>query len=255
MYVDESGDYGITNSPTPIVVLTGLIVHESNWRSCLSKIVEFRRETKKAYGLPVRGEMHAAKFLFKPGPHSSIAKHDRLKIVRDFADLLASMPDLCAINVIVNKTGKSSTQDVFEIAWTTLLQRFENTLKRFNFPGSNAASAAGAYGMIFPDNTDNKRLKTLMRRMRHFNPVPHLQGIGVGMRDMPLSQIVEDPNFRRSEDSFLVQAADLIAFLLYQQEKPSSYMKSKSGHNYFKKLKPILCKVASSSDPFGVVRR
>jgi hypothetical protein len=255
MYVDESGDYGIERSPTSKVVLTGLVVHESQWRNCLTRIVKYRQASMSAFGLPVRKEVHAAEFLFKPGPDASIAKHDRLKIIRDFADLLASMADLVAINVVVSKVSKRTSQEVFEIAWTTLIQRFENTLRRCNFPGSHAAGSAGAYGMIFPDNTDNKRLRALMRKMRHYNPVPHMIGVGVGARDMPLLHVVEDPNFRTSGDSFFVQAADLIAFLLYQQECPSSYMKKKSGHNYFKRLEPILCKVASSTDRLGIVRR
>jgi hypothetical protein len=51
-----------------------------------------------------------------------------------------------------------------------------------------------------------------------------------------------------------VQAADLVAFLLYQFVCPSAYVKKKSAENYLKRLEPVLCKVASPRDPLGIVR-
>jgi len=33
MYVDESGDTGLTNSPVDYFVLSGLIIHELRWRT------------------------------------------------------------------------------------------------------------------------------------------------------------------------------------------------------------------------------
>ena len=39
MYVDESGDTGLVNSPTAYFVLSGIIVHESNWRQFLNHLV------------------------------------------------------------------------------------------------------------------------------------------------------------------------------------------------------------------------
>ena len=32
MYVDESGDCGLQNSPTRYLVLTGLVIHELRWQ-------------------------------------------------------------------------------------------------------------------------------------------------------------------------------------------------------------------------------
>ena len=68
-----------------------------------------------------------------------------------------------------------------------------------------------------------------------------------------LASLIEDPSLRDSENSYFVQATDLAAFLLYQRLAPNVYMRRKSGHNYFKRLDPILCKVASSTDPNGIV--
>jgi hypothetical protein len=46
MYVDESGDCGMTKSPSRYFVLTGLVVHEVRWTDCLEKLIEFRRRMR-----------------------------------------------------------------------------------------------------------------------------------------------------------------------------------------------------------------
>jgi len=43
MYVDESGDSGIVNSPTNYFVLTGMVMHELRWNDYLSRIIELRK--------------------------------------------------------------------------------------------------------------------------------------------------------------------------------------------------------------------
>ena len=43
MYVDESGDTGLANSPTRYFVLSGIVVDESRWREFINALVAFRR--------------------------------------------------------------------------------------------------------------------------------------------------------------------------------------------------------------------
>lgn len=251
MYVDESGDPGIVGSPSNYYVLSGLVVHELRWQSYLDQLIQFRGRMQNAFGLRVREEIHAASLITRPGPLVRIRRNDRLTIIRSFANELASMNELNAINVVVDKSNKASPSDVFVFAWTALLQRFENTISSRNFPGP---ANPDERGMVFPDNTDNKRVTQLLRQMRRYNPVPHQQRFGIGFRNLMISHLIEDPSFRESAHSYFIQAADLIAYLLLQKLDPNSYMKRKSGHNYFNRLDPILCKVASSSDPQGIVR-
>jgi len=59
---------------------------------------------------------------------------------------------------------------------------------------------------------------------------------------------------RNSADSYIIQAADTVAYFLKQANDPSNYLRQKGGHNYFSRLEPVLCKAASPRDPFGVVR-
>lgn len=249
MYVDESGDPGLMNSPTRYYVLTGLVLHELRWRAVLDQIVEFRRQTRDTYGLKLREELHAARMINNPGALVRIPRHHRLAILRDFADTLASIPDINILNVVVDKQGKSLSYGVFENAWKVLIQRFEDTIAHRNFRGPlNPDDRA----MIFPDNTDNRRLQLLLRKLRQYNPIPNKGA--TGYRNQPMVQMIEDPVFRDSEHSYYIQAADLAAFLLYQELAPNAYMRKKSGHNYFNRLAPVLCTVASSRDPRGIVR-
>ena len=187
----------------------------------------------------------------KPGDLVRIKRYDRLAIIRAFADELASMTDINLINVVVDKQGKASGYDVFEMAWKVLIQRFENTLSHRRFSGPANADECG---MILPDHTDDKKLTQLLRKMRRYNPVPNQTSFSGGYRNLALGKIIEDPNFRDSGDSYFIQAADLAAFLLYQHLAPSAYMRKNAGQNYFDRLEPILCKVASSRDPRGIVR-
>jgi len=206
---------------------------------------------KAAFGLRVREEIHAAAMINSPGELIRIRRNDRLTILRALADELASMPDISIINVVVDKKGKAADYDVFAIAWRALLQRFEDTMSRHNFPGP---SNPDERGMVFADHTDDKQLMQLVRQMRKYNPVPNQPRFGLGYRNLPIRLIVEDPSFRDSRHSYFVQAADLAAFLVYQFICPSAYMRKKSAQNYFKRLDPVLCKVASSKDPLGIVR-
>jgi len=252
MYVDESGDTGaLPASPTRYFVLTGLVVHELRWRDCLDQLIAFRRRMRDKFGLKLREEIHASGMINRPGSLKRIRRCDRLTILRAFAKELSSMSDLNIINVVVDKNEKPPTYVAFDMAWKALIQRFENTVSRRNFSGP---ANPDDRGMILPDPTDDKKLIQLVRRMRHWNPIPNQPQFGPGHRNLALTRIIEDPAFRDSEHSYFIQATDLAAYLLKQRLAPSAFMKTKSGHRYFHLLDPILCKVASSSDADGIVR-
>ncbi len=251
MYVDESGDVGLSNSPSRYFVLTGLVIHELRWRDTLDQLVAFRRQMRSKYGLHLRDELHAAALITSPGALSRIKRYDRLAIVREFADELAQIADINVINIVVDKQGKSAGFDVFEWAWKSLIQRFENTISHRNFRGPQNSDERG---IILPDNTDGQKLQRLLRKMRHYNPVPNQAAFGSGYRNLRLQAIIEDPWLKDSAHSYFVQAADLCCYLLYQHLEPNAYMKKKSGQNYFQRLDPILCKVVSRTDPMGIVR-
>lgn len=251
MYVDESGDCGLKKSPTRYFILTGLIVHELRWQTYLDKMIDFRRHLRQKFGLKLREEFHAAKFISDPKEIIRIKRYDRLTMIRMFAKLLSTLTDINLINIVIDKQGKPSDYDVFGIAWKALIQRFDNTISKRNFTGP---ANPDERDLILPDNTDNKKLMLLLRQMRRYNPIPHIDQYSGGYRDIPLNYIIEDPNFKDSSHAYFIQATDLATFLLYQHFSPNSYIRRKLGKNCFLKLRPIFCTVASRENADGIVK-
>jgi hypothetical protein len=107
MYVDESGDTGLSGSPTRYFALSGIVVHESSWRDFINTLIAFRRALKTVYGLPVRAEMHASDMINHR--FFNIEKHQRLAILRNTLDELGKMSFISITNVIVDKQGKPPT--------------------------------------------------------------------------------------------------------------------------------------------------
>jgi hypothetical protein len=187
----------------------------------------------------------------RPAGLQRISKNDRLAILRHFVDEIADLPDTGVISVVVDKRTKAPATDVFSLAWRALIQRFENTISHRNFPGP---ANPDDRGMIFPDETNLRKLRALVRRMRYYNPVPNDPSYGGGFRNLRLQYTIEDPNLRTSHDSFLIQAADTIAYFLRQREKPCTYIRKSGAYKYFERLAPVLCRVASRTDTLGIVR-
>lgn len=250
MYVDESGDSGLNNSPTDYFCLSGLVVHECAWHGALDRIIEFRREIRDRYGLKLKNEIHAAEFIHSPGELSRIKKSLRLNILRDCIDFQSMNADFNVVNVVVDKRNKPKDVDVFELAWKTLIQRFHNTVAKGNFPGSKNDNDLG---ILIVDETDEPRLRKLGRKMRRFNHVPN--AFGGGSRSITIDSIVEDAVHRNSAHSYFIQLSDVNAYFLAQKYKPCSYVKRKGARNYFDRLDPVLCKVASRTHKYGVVER
>ena len=82
----------------------------------------------------------------------------------------------------------------------------------------------------------------------------------VGSEDKPALIAFSTPEWLHEaktaleELGYKVQAVDVSAYLLYQHVAPSSYIRKKSGQNYFQRLDPIVCKVVAARPPDGVVR-
>jgi hypothetical protein len=248
-YVDESGDVGRKPGSSRHFVLSGLVVHESIWHTTLSSIIDFRRALRTGYGLKLREEIHAAHFIHHPGALARLRKDMRLRILREVLDFQAKLPDINIVNVCIDKNGKRADFDVFEWAWKTLIQRFENTIKYCNFPGPKNPKEQG---MLFVDRTDEKKLRNLSRRMRRYNPVP-LMG-GASSRTLNLETIIEDPVHKDSRIAYFTQLADVNAYFLYQKHCPNSYIRKKGARNWFDRLNPVLCLHACRTDPQGIFR-
>ena len=111
MYVDESGDCGMPadGSPSRLFCLTGIVVHELSWLTTIDEILKFRRWLKSRYKIYLETELHAAEMINKPSKLDAslqqLKKHQRLAVIRHFADTIATLRDINIISVVVDKQG------------------------------------------------------------------------------------------------------------------------------------------------------
>ena len=247
MYVDDSGDTGLAQSPTAYFGLSGLVVHEYEWRNFINFLIDFRRTLKSVYGLPIRAEIHCYDFMNKSV--FGLQKHERLAVLRNCLDELAKFNSISITNVIVSKQGKNPQFDVFHAAWGTLFQRFENTMINGNFPGGHRND----HGLIVTDDTSGQNLVRLTRKMAVFNYIPHDPRYGPGARNIPIRRVIEDPHEKNSADTLPIQFCDVVSYFLTQRFAPNSYIRRKKAQLYFDRLGPVSNRRASRFNSLGIV--
>lgn len=244
MYVDESGDPGNSGFSTDHFILSGLIVFQDDWDNYLSRLKTFRKNIKSQYNLNQRTEIHSAE-LIRPNKiqeYKLIHKTNRINILRDYCTQIPIIFDNAKVINICIKKSEHIGIDIFELAWSRLLQRFDTYLKK----------TANDKGIIIADDTDSRKLMSLHRKMRIFNPIPsHFEG----SYNSPIDNILEDVFSRSSHHSYFIQTVDVIVHTLYRREYPKGSLKKFSIEYQFQKIQPILLKEASKNDDLGIVRK
>jgi len=206
------------------------------------------------YGLPIRTEIHAAEFINRRVSAVGgrlISRQDRLSILQDVLDELARTNFISITNVVVRKSDKVSRvppYDIFDVAWGTLFQRFENTMGYANFPGQFKDD----YGMVITDATAGKKLLRKVREMAAYNPIPNDTAFGGGYRNLPIVRVIEDPYGKDSSETLPIQMADVAAYFLHQRLRPNSFVQRMNARQYFDRLLPVLNIHASRANQFGV---
>jgi hypothetical protein len=245
MYVDESGDPGTHIYSSPHFILSGLIIAQSEWDSYLLKLKTFRKNLKQQYGLNQRTEIHASE-LIRVGElkeYKEIHKSKRIAILKDYCTQIPIIFSTATIINVCITINEHPNEDVFNLAWSRLLQRFDTYLKK------NAKDK----GIIVADDTDSTKLMSLQRKMRIYNPIPsHYQE---AFYNAPIDNIIEDTFSRASHHSYFLQSVDVIAHILYRKEFPKGSLKKYGLEHLFQKFEPILLKKASKGDPYGIVRK
>ncbi|MBD1206964.1 MAG: DUF3800 domain-containing protein [Ignavibacteria bacterium] len=243
------GDTGIRSSPTRYFVLSAMVIHELRWHETLESLITFRKHLRDTKGLKLREEIHASHFVNNPGSLVRIKRHDRLDIMKQCVDWVASQSGMNILSVVVDKSHHS--QDVFEYAWEVLLQRFENTLNYRNFAGPMNADERG---IVISDNTDGKKLQGVIRKMRRYNPVPNIRSLYTGgSRNLRVQHVIEDVMMKDSATSYFHQIVDVVVYCARQLYEPNAYMRTKGGHQFYKRLDRVLIKQASKTHPLGIV--
>lgn len=246
MYVDESGDPGtIANgSSTRHFILSGLIIHSSEWKGCFDRLKTLRQHFKVQYGLPLKEEIHASELIRIKDIDSyrKIRKTHRMEMLKMISKEIPNMFSSCKIiNICFDKEKHLDIVEFQSETWKRLIQRFDTFLKK----------NGDEKGIIISDETDEPLVRAMLRRMRVYNPVTsHFGGLYQPITD----SILDDVFIRRSKHSYLIQMADTIAHILYRKEYPKGSLKKFNLDKYFDYLEPILLKEASKKDKLGIVR-
>lgn len=247
MYVDESGDIGLNNSPTNFFILSGLIINERSWYGALDDLIDLRRSFRKNKGLKLREEIHSSHLLNNPGDLVRIPMYDRVDILKQSIKWINERTYFSVYSVRIDKRNHTDKdkQDIYDMAWRYLIQRFENTLNYKNF---NGPSSSDERGLIIADKTDEPKLRSIYRRMRKFNTIPHKRSIyEEGSQIKNIKMIVEDPIHRDSTNSFFIQLADIIAYVCHQKYQANTRARKKGLHNYYNRLSDVLITQISQS--------
>jgi hypothetical protein len=274
-YVDESYD-------DTKFCLSAIAVRHTEWRDCFNRIKQHRGVLKQKYGIYLRKEIHSTDFVAGRGKISDkfVSKRDRCRVFEGLLNLVASLPNVMVFNICLDKAGRTDPQ---LDAWDRLLNRIERTLfameekelplRRGLTTGLTGHVAEGplkeidlrlnhyaSRGMIFADEGKEISITKTFRKMNVFNPIPSKLGgwsSGESTKNIPIQRVLEDPIFKRSDQSYFVQLADCVAYSLLKKEVPQTPHVAKYGlHLLFDKVISRVCfRNASPSDPNGIVRK
>lgn len=245
MYVDESGDPGISQYSSPHYILSGLIINLYNWDVYLDRLKKFRKYIKDKYGLPQSVEIHAAELIRinKLTEYAKISKSDRVYILKEYCDQIPLIFDSAKIlNVCIDKSTYQFEEGIQVLAWGRLVQAYDAFLKE----------KAKDKGIIVSDETDGHKVMNKLRKIRVYNPSQSASG---GLHDAPVTNIVEDLFQRASHHSFFIQTVDIVSHCLYRQEFPKGSLSKYRMHWQFQKLESVLLKEASKDDKYGIIRK
>lgn len=253
LYIDESGDPGIeigeagqARKGSSHYIVSGIIIPITEWRTYLNTFVNIRRAIKQQYEIPIRLEVKGSEFI-NPRDNKYLKKLNLSKRIQIYhsilTDIASQMNQAKNLNVVYRKETRSvrSEEDIQADCWKFLINRFDTFLTK----------QGNAYGVLFSDETNEPKLRGLLRKMRIYNPVPSLYSNKPRMAN--INQILEDPVIRKSEHSYFVQIADLIAHALYRNLYPKGSYKKYNVDRLFDILDPILLKEASKKDGRGIV--
>jgi hypothetical protein len=274
-YVDESFD-------EQKFCLTALWIRHRDWHRCFHEIRAHRLELRNDYGLRVRKEIHARELVSGRGDLGTdepLTKWQRsrifLGVLRLLSRLLVRLLNVC---LDIDEHGDA----IHLRAWDRLVNRIERSMRAIDDEESTlrqrlAASALplmaredgellkhrldafACRALIISDAGHEKDITRALRRMHVYNPIPSKFGEwapGQRVKSIPTNRIIEDPIFRSSRSSPILQVVDCAAYALLKRETmPTTLVKRYGIHKMFDAaLAPLCVRKASAADPLGVVR-
>jgi AAA+ ATPase superfamily predicted ATPase len=235
-YLDES------KQENSLFVYTALITGAHVWRQAFNAIKDHRGNLKNKYGVYKSKELHAWKFSAGKGKISSrvLDKKVRAEIFSEVITFISSRPDLFRVVSSVNKNES--------IAFDKLINRINRTAKRY-----------GKTAILICDEGQQTIFTRRIRKMRIHNPIPSKHGTwedGKNTKNITIDNIIEDPFFKNSEQSYFIQLVDFCAYALLRMELPIESRTSLGYDKMYGLLSPCVIRACNRRDPrkLGIIR-
>jgi len=255
-YFDETGDDGYPQFSSEIFVLSSIYMHDSVWKENYKSLHGFRVLLKNKYGIPVNQEFHTKDFVAdKSHFHGKFGHSTRREILFEFCRFVSSL-SFKTISVVIDKQKINTPDyDVLGNALTYNVQRIENDLRQ-NFKNERF--------LIISDEGRVGKMRSTTRRIQKLNYIPSKFG-GSSYRK-EIECLIEDPMPKPSNESYFIQLADMISFIISLYAKQNTTCtKTKWGNRIcnvldygneielMKILRPIMNGEASRDNEFGIV--
>ena len=255
-YFDEAGDDGYPEYSSPLFVLTSLYLHYLHWQPTHEALHAFRRDLKANFGIPVKTEMHTRQLLTNKNPFRplGLSEAQRIQIIDHHCDLIGDL-SLRVINVAIVKPRLVRPEfEVLDTALKYLVQRVENDLE----PDRNPEERF----LLITDPGRVGKMRKTTRRIQRINYIPSKFGGQSYRRE--IRSLIEDPLPKDSKESFFIQLADLISYVVYlytldvtgvgtYPNRIAGWVTPAVVTNWLERMKGSLNLEASRQDPYGVV--
>lgn len=250
VYIDESGSYNdgsytpgnfwepTNNRESKFFILTGLVVHKNNWRNLFKKLKNIRENLRHTHKIPLNEYIHAHELItgckiWRHSNRKNFKRSKRIKLLKNLLYEYAQLKKFCYYgSVYVDKTTNlGNPSKCRELAYENLLNRLEKDLK-------------DDY-IIIHDGQEDGTVIRLLRKKRIFN---FIQG-----KKFTLNKLIEDPLFKRANNSYFLQTVDQISYLLlhyYDDHLPNRDIKSLYASSQLRMLgNPKMCYHTKNSEP------
>lgn len=204
IYIDDSGD-------EKLHIFSALTISVNKWNPCFEQIKRFRYELKMRDSIFVETEFHASEFVAGRGriANDVVTKGRRCEIFKQTLQMITMLPEVRLFNTVFPaKTDKS--------AYEALLRGINRALQQWD-----------SYAILICDEGKEDIYTRLVRRMQT-------------SQNGAIDHIVEDPFFKRSDQSYFIQLSDFCAYALLRQERPIESKTRYGLDRAFNLLNPIV---------------
>lgn len=208
VYVDESGDPGINNSPTASYILSGLKVPAEHWHDAQRRLLAFRHRMRDHLGLKLSAEIHAAEFLGGAKVFHGLEARQRLRVALWLLRELVEVPGLSCHSVACLK---QTQPEPMKTCWRHL--------------AADLTSSSTGPLLLVADMGEAEAIKEAIMAFRSAHPSQAL--------------IIEDPFHRDSRHSYFLQAVDLVAYLQRQRHHPNALFRARQPEELFSTLDKV----------------